>query len=77
MYTFNDDSIIQKRGKSRNFIEWSEILVVHERKEMFQLYISKNKAILLNKGFFSSLNDKTQFKKIMTEHINPDKIKFL
>ncbi|CAG9622303.1 hypothetical protein BACCIP111883_03094 [Sutcliffiella rhizosphaerae] len=44
---------------------------------MFQLYISKNKAILLNKGFFSSLNDKTQFKKIMTEHINPDKIKFL
>ncbi|WP_066190353.1 YcxB family protein [Gracilibacillus timonensis] len=74
-YTINDNGITQQiTKKSHNFIEWNYIVKGYEDDDMFRLYVSRNKAIVLPKRFFTSENDLTIFKKIISKNINKMKL---
>ncbi|MBU9713977.1 YcxB family protein [Evansella tamaricis] len=76
-YTFSGEGISQQTGRSNNFFEWSDIHLAREYEEMFLLYISKHKAIILPKRFFQLNDDIDLFKIIVTKHIESSKNKFL
>jgi uncharacterized membrane protein (DUF485 family) len=69
-YVANDDGINQKRGKSNSYFEWNDIISSYEDKELFRLYVSKNKAIIIPKRYFSSEEDLLLFKRLITKHLN-------
>ncbi|SDB89752.1 YcxB-like protein [Pelagirhabdus alkalitolerans] len=75
-YIFSHDGIHQKIRRSNNYYEWNDIQVAIEQKDMFLLYVSKNKAIVLPKSFFESSEKIDLFKKIISEYIETAKIKF-
>ncbi|KGP73376.1 YcxB family protein [Pontibacillus yanchengensis] len=73
-YHFTDDGINQYLGRSTTYLEWKEVLSIYEHKEMFQLYISKNKAIVLPKRYFQSSDEVNQFKHIIHQHAHTNKV---
>ncbi|WP_113928334.1 YcxB family protein [Bacillus sp. P14.5] len=76
-YIFSSDEIQQKIRKSTNYLEWNDILKVREHPDMFQMYISRNKAILLPNSYFSSKADKEKLKQLISENVSKEKVKFL
>ncbi|WP_353733608.1 YcxB family protein [Rossellomorea vietnamensis] len=74
---FSSDEIQQKIRKSTNYLEWNDILKVREHPDMFQLYISRNKAILLPNSYFNSKADKEKFKQLIYKNVSKEKVKFL
>ncbi|WP_369414031.1 YcxB family protein [Gracilibacillus salinarum] len=75
MYTINNNGINQQVGRSNVFINWNDIVKGYEHKEMFCLYISSSKAILLPKRYFASNDDKLVFKKLVRQNTNKVKLK--
>ncbi|WP_216831526.1 YcxB family protein [Alkalihalobacterium elongatum] len=76
-YIITCDGITQKIKKSINNIEWNDIIAVYEHNELFQLYISKNKAIVLPKKFFTSVKDADLFKKVIIQNVKIKKVKLM
>jgi len=74
-YTFNNGGINQQIRRSNNFFEWSDIRLALEREEMFLLYVSKRKAIVLPKTFFGSSDEINLFKNIVSKNIDTSKVK--
>jgi hypothetical protein len=72
----SSEEIQQKVRRSVNHFQWSDILAAHEHKDMFRLYISKNKAILIPMTFFTSKEELEQLKSLIRKNVSPDKIKF-
>ncbi|WP_216828089.1 YcxB family protein [Alkalihalobacterium elongatum] len=66
----------QQTGKSNNFFDWRDIHLAREYEKMFLLYISKHKAIILPTRFFESKDNLDLFKIIVSNNIEPNKIKF-
>ncbi|WP_083270565.1 YcxB family protein [Bacillus marinisedimentorum] len=56
-------------------MEWGDISVAKEDKDMFRLYVSKNKAIILLKRFFDSNDQKNVFKTLIKKNLESKKIK--
>lgn len=50
-YTINAEGIYKKVGRSEMLTRWEGILSIHETKNLFLFYISKNKAILIPQKF--------------------------
>ncbi|KMJ59125.1 hypothetical protein AB685_08675 [Bacillus sp. LL01] len=50
-YTINEVGIHQKVGRSEMLTRWEDILSIHETKNLFLFYISKNKAIVIPQKF--------------------------
>ena len=75
-YTANSEGINQHIRRSNNFFEWRDIRLALEREEMFLLYVSKRKAIVLPKTFFGSNDEINLFKNIVSKNIETSKIKF-
>jgi hypothetical protein len=73
IYTFSEDGINQKRGRSINYIEWNEIVFVREYPPLFLLYISKNKAIVMPRRFFESNEEIKLFKQIIKGNVSSEK----
>ncbi|MFD1361408.1 YcxB family protein [Lentibacillus salinarum] len=73
-YVINNQGILQKRGKSNTHFEWDDIIKAYENKELFRLYISKNKAIVMPKRFFNTKNDVELFKNIVRENSDTNRI---
>lgn len=69
--------IEQKIRRSTNYYPWSEIIAAYEHKDMFRLYISKNKAILIPKTFFTSQDEMEQLKELVNKNMEKGKIKLL
>ncbi|TYS17840.1 YcxB family protein [Rossellomorea vietnamensis] len=76
-YIFSSEEIQQKIRKSSNYFEWHDFLIIYERPDMFQLYISRNKAILLPKNHFRSKAEEEKLKKLISENVSKEKVKFL
>ncbi|RIW36070.1 YcxB family protein [Bacillus salacetis] len=74
--TISPEEIQQKIRKSVSYFQWSDILSVHEQKDMFRLYISSNKAILIPKTFFKSQDEIEQLRSLIKETMSKEKIKF-
>lgn len=74
-YTFNENGINQKRGKSITYIEWNDIVSIQEYPPMFLIYVSKNKAIVLPKRFFKINEEIKLFKEIIIENVASEKNK--
>ncbi|QST00982.1 YcxB family protein [Pontibacillus sp. ALD_SL1] len=66
-YTFNEEGVHQKGRRSDNYYEWSDFSSFQETPELFLLYVSKRKAILLPKRFFENQEQQEQFKTIVRE----------
>jgi hypothetical protein len=75
-YEFHETGFTQIRGRSTTCVEWSDIHAVRGNKEMFLLYLSKNKAILLPERYFNTNADIETFKDIIYEHMDPKKVHF-
>ncbi|USK91834.1 YcxB family protein [Rossellomorea marisflavi] len=76
-YTFSENEIKQTFGRSAGYFEWSNLRSVHENKDMFRLYVSKSKAIILPKRFFDSSSEIDQFKKLLRDQVDERKVKFM
>ncbi|UCZ53515.1 YcxB family protein [Bacillus shivajii] len=74
-YTVNEEGINQTLKRSNTHYEWTDILSVYEQDVLFQLYVSKNKAILLPKRFFETKQERELFKDIVTRYITTKKVK--
>jgi hypothetical protein len=74
-YTFSEDGINQKRGRSINYIEWNQIVSIKEYPPMFLIYVSKNKAMVVPKRFFECDEERKLFKKIIKENVTSEKNK--
>ncbi|XXM71339.1 YcxB family protein [Lysinibacillus sphaericus] len=75
--TITTEEIQQKVRRSVHHIQWSDILAAHEHQDMFRLYISKNKAILIPTTFFNSPNEIEKLKELISGNVSKDKITFL
>lgn len=64
-YTFNEDGVIQQNGRSRSYIEWHDIRKGYEHPDMYLLYLSKNKAIVLPKDFFDDGEHRRNFRSLL------------
>ncbi|WP_404447657.1 YcxB family protein [Sutcliffiella horikoshii] len=74
--TISEDGIQQKRQKAEASWEWDDILSVHEQKEMFLFYVSKNKAVLLPKSFMVN-HEMIKLRKIIHNNALTQKVKLL
>jgi YcxB-like protein len=75
IYIFNDTGILQKRGRSINAIDWNEIVSIKEFSPLFLIYVSRNKAMVIPKRFFGSVEELTLFKRIINENVTQEKNK--
>lgn len=75
-YIISAQEIHQKIGKSNHYLEWKKIRKAYENNDMFRLYVSRAKAIVLPKRYFASEEDIQQLKMLITENLNKDKVKF-
>lgn len=69
-YTFDSTGIKQNVRKSNNQYEWADFLKAREHKEMFLLYLSKNKAIVLPKRFFQTDDWMERFKTLVSQNMS-------
>ncbi|WP_404460582.1 YcxB family protein [Sutcliffiella horikoshii] len=74
--TISEDGIQQKRRKAEAFWEWDDILSIHEQKDMFLFYVSKNKAVLLPKSFMVN-HEMIKLRKIIHNNALTQKVKLL
>lgn len=68
-YTFNEEGVHQKVRRSDTYFEWSDFSSFREYPELFLMYVSKRKAILLPKRFFEDREEEEQFKRIVNDHL--------
>ncbi|WP_085994236.1 YcxB family protein [Oceanobacillus senegalensis] len=73
-YVISNQGIHQKRGRSNTYFEWGDIVQAYEHKEMFRLYVSKNKAILLPKRFFRTNKDVDVFKNMIQNNLDDKRV---
>ncbi|MGD7044819.1 YcxB family protein [Jeotgalibacillus proteolyticus] len=76
-YTFTPKEIQQKFDRSVGYFEWNQIQNVHENKDMFRLYVSKAKAIILPKRFFNSNAEIELLKKLVRDKLDNNKVKLM
>ncbi|UOQ49675.1 YcxB family protein [Gracilibacillus caseinilyticus] len=74
-YVINNEGIHQKVRRSNTLYEWSDIYVVKENYDMFRLYISKNKAIILPNSFFTSMDEIDMLRTLIKENLDSKKVK--
>lgn len=74
--TISEDGIQQRRRKSDAFWEWDDILSIHEKKDMFLFYVSKNKAVLLPKSFMVN-HEMAMLRKIIHNNALTQKVNLL
>jgi YcxB-like protein len=74
-YTFSENGINQKRGRSITYIEWNNIISIREYPPMFLIYVSINKAIVIPKRFFETNEEIKLFKKIINDNAMSEKTK--
>ncbi|WP_066190363.1 YcxB family protein [Gracilibacillus timonensis] len=73
-YKINGSGITQIISPYTNtYFDWNNIIKGYENEDMFRLYISNNKAIILPKRFFKSKEDIMAFKQLISA--NTDKVK--
>ncbi|TYS58523.1 YcxB family protein [Sutcliffiella horikoshii] len=75
-YTFNANEIQQKFDRSIGYYDWNQIQAAYESKDMFRLYVSRAKAIILPKRFFSSEVEIQLLKSLIKENLSKEKVKF-
>lgn len=76
-YIFSGENIYQKKGKSNAHFEWNDIISVYEHQDMYLLYVSKYKAIIVPKRFFVAEGQEELFKQIVSNNITTPKVKWL
>jgi YcxB-like protein len=76
-YTFSEYEIQQTFGRSAGYFEWSNVRSVYEDKDMFRLYVSKSKAMILPKRFFDSDSEIDHFKKLLRDQVDERKVKLM
>ncbi len=68
-YTINAEGIYQKVRKSEMLTRWEDILSIHETKNLFLFYISKNKAIVIPHKFLLK-NEMQRLRQLIKENEN-------
>ncbi|GGI11510.1 YcxB family protein [Gottfriedia solisilvae] len=68
-FVADNEGIHQKVKSSNLCIEWDDIISAFENEDLFRLYISRNKAIVIPKRYFCSEDDVTTFKKLINEKL--------
>lgn len=75
-YIISNDGVHQQSIRSTTNYQWSDIRLALEYKEMFLLYLSNQKVIILPKRFFESHDDVNTLKSFVTNNVAPDNITF-
>ncbi|MCG1021419.1 YcxB family protein [Sutcliffiella horikoshii] len=68
-YTINAEGIYQIVGRSEMLTRWDDILSIHETKNLFLFYISKNKAIVIPQKFLLK-NEMQRLRQLIKENGN-------
>ena len=76
IYIFNSEGIRLKTESSDALFRWEEIQRAIQKKEMFILYVTTIKAIVIPKRFFCTEEDIELFKGIVLENMDATKVKF-
>ncbi|SFM10821.1 YcxB family protein [Salibacterium qingdaonense] len=64
-YIFQQDGFHEKRTKEQAFMEWHRLHGVRERRDFFQLYLTKERAVVVPKHFFKGETDIQQLRGIL------------
>ncbi|WP_101843615.1 YcxB family protein [Halobacillus sp. Marseille-P3879] len=74
-YVFRPGIIQQKTRNSMNRYAWTDIISIYEQQDLFQLYLSKQSAMILPKWFFQSKEEIIAFKKMIQKYADTKQIK--
>lgn len=74
-YKINDIGISQKLSGAIANVDWKDLYLAIEEKDMFRLYVSKNKAIILPLRFFKSKEEINMLKRIIRRNMDAKKVK--
>ncbi|MFD2706848.1 YcxB family protein [Salibacterium lacus] len=64
-YIFQQDGFYEKRTKEQPFMEWRRLHGVRERRDFFQLYLTKERAVVVPKHFFAGETEIQQLRDIL------------
>jgi hypothetical protein len=74
-YIADDCGINEAIKKSKALIEWDDIILIKKYNDMYCLYLSKNKAIVIPKRYFDSIEKIQLFERIINDNFPPEKVK--
>ncbi|MCO7125450.1 YcxB family protein [Sporolactobacillus shoreicorticis] len=58
------------REKSKTQYDWNDIISFQQYKELFLLYVSKNRAIIIPRRYFNSVQESQLFKQLMATNLS-------
>lgn len=73
-YDVNKDEVVQTRGKSKTFFKWEDFISAYEHKDMFQIHVSKNQAVVLPKRFFKNDDVISDFRRLISTSMPKKKV---
>ena len=76
-YVADLDGISFSTEQSSANLSWNDFIAVKEHKDIFVLYVSKVKILIIPKSFFKSEEDITRFKSLIAENCRTSKVKLL
>ncbi|WRP06254.1 YcxB family protein [Rossellomorea aquimaris] len=76
-YHLMPDGITASYGRSTTYYEWTDIRKVYEKKELFLIYITSYKAMVIPKEYFHNDEDIALLKDTVRNHIPKANLKIL
>lgn len=74
-YIADEDGINQKVKRTNFLFEWEDILLIKKYNDLYCLYVSKNKAIVIPIRYFDSEKEIQIFEKIINDNFPAEKVK--
>ncbi|SFG85629.1 YcxB family protein [Sporolactobacillus nakayamae] len=68
-FVVNDSGVTILRENSKTQYEWNDIFSFQQYKELFLLYVSKNKAIVIPRRYFNSVQESQLFKQLIAKNL--------
>lgn len=76
-YHISENSIDYESESGSGTIKWSEILRVTETKNLFLIFVSTNRTLIIPKNSFVTEKEQTTFRSFIKKNIPPKPIKFM
>ncbi|WP_456275110.1 DUF4870 domain-containing protein [Bacillus sp. AK128] len=73
VYTVNKEGMILETERSKTYYRWSDVTKSYELEEMFLLYVSKAKAMVIPKTYFFTESDIDTFRSFIKIELNDHK----
>lgn len=75
-YTLSDDGLQYESESGSGQVKWADMHKVNETANLFVLFVSSNRALIVPKRFFQDAGDVDAFKDLARKHMFSSRVKF-